>query len=310
LWIYYLLGPHRKWRDKRVEFKSIKDFFKDLKRKGRSDLIEKFDEIAKTNTHNIVFDTWAKRWNRNMVLLTIKERYKNNLSVNARDIQKEFHGLYKAAIRYFKSWPLALEAADINYDDIKYFKEWSPELVKMEILRLYNAGEDLSHTGIHKKYPTLLWAAIRYFDKWSKAVENCNINYSQFLRQEKWTRERVLEELKQFVRKGIDLTYTGMERNHPKLLVAAERYFETWQEALNFLGLDYKTIRLQKKWTPDLVIEEIVDLINRKEILKSSYVERHYRPLFKAAGRYFNSWNIAVKTAASREKCQNGANLF
>lgn len=301
LWIYYLLGTDRKWTDKRVHFKSIKDFFPDLKRRRRNDLIEKFDEIAKTNADSIVFDTWAKRWNRKMVLSTIKERYENGLSINARDIQDEFNGLYKAAVKYFKSWPLTVKAAGINYDEIKYFDEWSPERVKTEILKLYSAGEDLSHTGIHKKYPTLLWAAIRYFDKWSKAVEHCDINYSQFLRQEEWTKERVINDVKEFINQGSDLSYTGMRTNHPKLLVAAERYFQTWGKALSFLGVDYSTIRRQKKWTSDLVIKEIIDLLKRKGILRNSYIQIHYRPLYKAARRYFNTWDNAEKIAIERK---------
>lgn len=309
LWIYYLLGSHRQWPDKRVQFKAIKDFFPDLKRKRRTDLIKKFDEISKTNADTIVFDTWAKRWNRKKVLSTIKERYENGLSINARDIQNEFNGLYKAAVKYFKSWPLAIKAAGIDYDQIKYFDEWSPDQVKEEIRKLYSAGEDLSHTGIREKYPTLLWAAIRYFETWSKAVEICDINYSQFLRQEKWTKEGVITDLKGLINQGADLSYTGMRKRHPKLLVAAERYFGTWREALNFLGVDYSTIRRQRKWTPNLVITEITNLINTGVILRSHHIERNYRPLFKAAKRYFNSWHVALATAM-KEINKNGAAFF
>ena len=305
LWIYYLLGMHRKWPNKRVHFKSIKDFFPALKRKRRNDLLEKFDKIAKTNADSIVFDTWAKKWNRKTVLSTIKERYENGFSINARDIQDEFNGLYKAAVKYFKSWPLAIETAGINYDEIKFFEEWSPERVKEEILRLYNAAEDLSHTGIRNNYPTLLWAAIRYFDEWAKALEACNINYSKFLRQEEWTKERVINEIKELISQDADLSYTGTRRNHRKLLVAAERYFGKWREALNFLGIDYAPIRRQRKWTPNLIIAEITHLINMDEILKNHYIERNYRPLFKAARRYFNSWHVALEMAMKTKRIMN-----
>lgn len=299
LWIYYLLGPDREWPDKRVHFKSIKDFFPKLKQIHREDLIEKFNKIAKSDADSIVFDTWAKKWDKNTVLSTIRERYKKGLPVTSNAIQDKQIGLYKAAMRYYKkSWPSFLEAAGINYDEVNDFEEWTPERVKADILSLYNAGKDLSHTGIHRTYPKLLWAATRHFKKWKFAVEACGIDYKQFLRQEQWTKERVLKELKKLIGKGADLSYTGMYQSNPKLVVAAERHLDSLQNALELLGVDYSKIRWQKKWTPELVIREIANLIVSSKNISSSYAQKHYNALYKAARRYYNnSWIKAVELA-------------
>lgn len=280
-----------------MHFKSIKDFFGQLKAHGRDDLIEKFEEIATADVDSVVFDIWAKKWDKQTVLSTISERYRKGLSVSASTIQDDQIGLYKAAIRYYGSWPTFLEAAGINYDEVNDFEEWTSERVKADILSLYHAGKDLSHTGIRRKYPKLLWAATRYFNTWRFAVEACGIDYKHFLRQEQWTKERVLKDLKKLVGNGADLSYTGTYRSNPKLVVAAERHFGSWQSALEFLGFNYSNVRRQKKWTPELVVKEIASLISRSEKISSSHIQKHYNALYKAALRYYDSWPRAVELA-------------
>ena len=74
---------------------------------------------------------------------------------------------------------------------------WDREEVIIRIRQLYRSNKDISYTGVLKKYPLLLFAAVHYFANWGKAVTAAGIDYQKVRREQVWSRKRIKEELTQ-----------------------------------------------------------------------------------------------------------------
>ena len=97
-----------------------------------------------------------------------------------------------------------------------------------------------------------------------------------------------------------DLSYSGMSRENLPLLRAATRYFGTWQEAIEFAGLNYEDIRKYKVWTNDRIVERIRELHAKGEDLSWRHVSLTLDPSLAAAATkrsHFGSWKAALEEA-------------
>lgn len=97
---------------------------------------------------------------------------------------KPYQNIITAAIRLFGSYAKALEAAGIDYDNIRKFRRnwWTKERVIEEIQALERLGERLSYAAMQEAYPGLVAGAGRLFGTWGQAVEAAGISYRRHLR--------------------------------------------------------------------------------------------------------------------------------
>ncbi len=97
---------------------------------------------------------------------------------------KPYMNIITSAIRLFGSYAKALEAAGINYDNIRRIRRnwWTKEKIIEEIRALEKQGERLSYASTQELYPGLVAAAMRVFGTWGQAVEAAGISYRKHLR--------------------------------------------------------------------------------------------------------------------------------
>lgn len=97
---------------------------------------------------------------------------------------KPYQNIVTAAIRLFGSYAKALEAAGIDYDDIRRIRRnwWTKEKVIEEIQALEKLGERLSYATMQDAYPGLVAGAARLFGTWGQAVEAAGVSYRKHLR--------------------------------------------------------------------------------------------------------------------------------
>jgi hypothetical protein len=82
------------------------------------------------------------------------------------------------------------------------------------------------------------------------------------------------------------------------LVRAAERLFGSWRAAIESCGLDYEEVKSRRrKWTPRLIVDEVLILKQRGIRLNSKTVRILRRDLHDAAYAYFGSWGQAVEAA-------------
>lgn len=106
---------------------------------------------------------------------------------------------------------------------------------------------------------------------------------------EKWSKEKVINELKKFV-EVYGFSPTESEVRH-KLLDASVRYFGSFNKAKKAAGIQTFTSlgRNFPKWSKEKVIEEAKKLVLKEGHLPSPRKTPH--PLRHAAYRYIGSWN-------------------
>jgi hypothetical protein len=104
-------------------------------------------------------------WTKKDVIREIKARYKNGASLNWSYIATPEGDikLSSAALRKFRSWENALQAAGINPDDVTRNQRWDREKICAAIIEMINKGEKITQTTIRKKSPQLLYAVYRIY---------------------------------------------------------------------------------------------------------------------------------------------------
>jgi len=126
--------------------------------------------------------------------------------------------------------------------------------------------------------------------------------------QRRWSRELILERIRELRRQGCDLTPSQVGAQQGALVSAAERYFGNWSAAVRAAGVDYEKVRESGRrrrserirvWSCDKIIAEIRRLHRAGEDLSWAVMERKYQPLCAAAVKrcYFGSWAAALAAA-------------
>ncbi|MFA0743103.1 MAG: hypothetical protein DFNUSKGM_003236, partial [Candidatus Fervidibacter sacchari] len=134
------------------------------------------------------------------------------------------------------------------------------------------------------------------------AVEAAGFNYDEVMQVKKWTKERVIEEIKRLHQSGEDLRPSAVARSCQTLLMAARKFFGGWREAVIAAGIDYdayikefKESRVERD--KQSIIEEIRRLYREGRIDELSGAWRYHLSLFRKARHRFGSWRKAIEAA-------------
>lgn len=103
------------------------------------------------------------KWTKEIIIMSILDLKNQNNSLTSSDIQKNNMPLFQASCRIFGSWKNAVEAAGINYKEIKKQREWEENLIKEELTRIKNEENNLAVTTVIKRNPSLYQATKRNF---------------------------------------------------------------------------------------------------------------------------------------------------
>jgi len=179
-------------------------------------------------------------------------------------------------------------------------RKWSKESIAMEIVSMYESGENLNYSSIANTNLSLLRAATRYFGTWEAAVNFSGLDYDQIRRYKSWTRERIVARIQELHKQGIDLSWRNVCLNvDPQLAAAATKksHFGSWREALECSGLDYDSIRRYREWDDQRVLQMVREFHATGMGLNAKNMEMEDITLITAARRRFDSWHQALTAA-------------
>jgi hypothetical protein len=180
------------------------------------------------------------------------------------------------------------------------YRKWSKESIGMEIRSMYESGENLNYSSVAANNITLLRAATRYFGTWEAAVNFSGLDYSQIRRYKAWTRDRIVERIRELHAQGADLSWRNVSLNvDPQLAAAATKksHFGSWREALEASGLDYDSIRRYREWDDERVLQMVREMHANGKGLNAKSMEQEDITLITAARRRFDSWHQALTAA-------------
>jgi hypothetical protein len=252
-----------------------------------------------------------ERWSKEKVLDKILQLRQVGEDLTAKYIHDNYSSLYWAAGKYFSGWRKAIEAAGLDYDEIreaigiKKTEEWSKEKIVDKILELHSSGEDLNASNMRKVDIALYSAAInkRYFGRWRKAIEAAGLDYDEIResvgikKTEEWSKEKIVDEILELYNSREDLNANNMREANIALYGAAvnKRYFGSWEKAIEAAGLDYDKIRRYQQWDRQKIIDEILRLREAGEDLSYMSIRKNDRALVSAAFNYFENWENTIK---------------
>lgn len=179
-------------------------------------------------------------------------------------------------------------------------RKWSKQSIAAEIVRMQKSGENLNYANIAQQHVALLRAATRYFGSWRAAVEFAGLDYEAIRKYKTWTKERIIERIRQLHAAGCDLSWRHVSTNvDPQLAAAAtkRKHFGSWRNAIEAAGLKYSDIRRYREWDEQAVINRLRELHAQGKDLNAKSVEEMDITLITAARRRFDSWDRALTAA-------------
>ncbi len=119
----------------------------------------------------------------------------------------------------------------------------------------------------------------------------------------RWTKELIVEAIRELHNRGEDISFDAMKKRHSKIFFAAlaKTRFGSWEKAVEAAGFDYTSVRKRTntKWTKESLVTAIRDLHKQGADLNTSAMQRHHAAIFGAAvsKHQFGSWQTAIEAA-------------
>ncbi|MBI3009172.1 MAG: hypothetical protein HYY56_06650 [Candidatus Omnitrophica bacterium] len=195
-------------------------------------------EADKARRHEI----WSKDKIKRELISLSKEG--EDLSYN--EFERRHPNIFHGAVYYFGSWRNALGGIGVDYDKVKKAHgEWSKGKIIRDIKALEEEGVDLSIRAIRRQgYGPLVTMSNFYFGSWREAIRRAGLDYDKIRKRQRWSKKRVIENIKELNRQGIDLSYKRLRREgYGKLVSMGCYYYPSWGKAIERAGLDYTKIK-------------------------------------------------------------------
>ncbi len=179
---------------------------------------------------------------------------------------------------------------------------WTKERIVAELRRLHKKKADLSYNNLAKSNQALVSAAAYHFRSYRIAIEKAGIEYADIARRPRWTKQRVIAEIKQARKKNQDLNWASVTQRRDDLGKAAfaaiqGRLFGAWERALAAAGIDADDVSRYRRWSKNTIIYELKARVADGDDLNSGSVQREDPGLHAAALRYFGSYDDALRAA-------------
>lgn len=171
-------------------------------------------------------------WNRERIMERIRHLHAVGAPLYTEHMKKEHGKLLAAAEAYYGSWKAALEAAGIDYEDVRRTTVWTRDRVLLEILREYVAGRDIAFDAFRKARPDLFHAVDKFFESYQAAVEAAGLDYGDISKLRVGGKEQVLKELRWLMEIGADVHRIPRSSNR-SIYHRALSHFGSWSAALD-----------------------------------------------------------------------------
>jgi soluble P-type ATPase len=223
----------------------------------------------------------------------------NKGKLNWNFIYDENMHLYNAARILFGSLQKAVEAAGLDYNQCLSHQKWSKEKIIRELKELHKKNVRLSSNVLRKINPALegVIESKRYFNSQQEARKAAGIPEDEYKR-EKWSKEKIIIELKNLHRKNIYMSADNIIKLNPNLssAIKGKRYFKSLKEARKAAGINFVVIS-QRKWTDEKIINEIKKLHKKGIRITSKEIKPINAGLVSVIEKYMKSWESARKAA-------------
>ena len=180
------------------------------------------------------------------------------------NIRKRRRSLLEAGEKHFGSWWKALIVAGIDPESARLTHRWDRVSIIEAILDRAVKNEPLAVTKISPR--SLGDWGIRLFGSWTDALRAAGLDPNQYVgvrsatvfedsharvganrqrakREQKWSRDRIVSELRQLIREGKPINMGWLKAENSSLYGAIRRYFDSWDTALVHAGLNPQEFR-------------------------------------------------------------------
>lgn len=178
------------------------------------------------------------KWSKDLVLSSIKDLEKRG-NLQSRHVQENHNKIFNAARRYFGDWATAVEAAGVNYSEVRQLEVWDKSKVIVELKRIFSESGDISPTFLEKNgHSSLYVTARKLFGNYKSAVVESGIDDSLIFRKvPMWNEKMLRDELLNIEKAEGGLSYSFVRENHKNIVQYCEKTYGGWYLALYHLGL-------------------------------------------------------------------------
>lgn len=291
--------------------------YEEIKKQGR----EEGFKIRSENTQKKYTSEEFVGEQRRIIVRELLDLQKIENPLSHEYLKNNKSGLLHRMRRYFGSTTKAMNAAGIDYEKIKKQNliKWNRTKILAEITRIQENGEPLNASYIIQNHRKLYRACVNHLDSWKHALGLLGIDYEKIKRdvvervvasRTLYPNEFVIGELRKMKQEGLILSRKHVTEYNSALIDACYNRFGSLQNAIEEAGYDYdeelemareewlnEQMKVQRKWTPEKVIEEVKKLHENGIPLSTSYIKHNYHSLYDGANNWVGSWGKAVEAA-------------
>ncbi|HLL89199.1 MAG TPA: hypothetical protein VK324_07840, partial [Tepidisphaeraceae bacterium] len=202
------------------------------------------------------------KWDRNLILKTLRALHRRgqDLSYNALAVKNQ--ALVSAANYHYKSYKRAVEAAGIDYAEVRRKPKWSKENIAALLRKSRRKGLDLSWRAVTLRNDELSRAASaavhpHLFGTWNKALAAAGLDPQRVARYHRWDGPAVKKELEDRRKRRRPVNASVIQKEVPGLYRAAVRAFGSYDAALAAAGVDPDSARRRRAWTKPAVLDAL-----------------------------------------------------
>lgn len=224
-------------------------------------------------------------------------------------------GLYMGAKRVFGSWKKAIEAAGLDYEEIRKGPKYPTRAsVLREIKHRYRLGLPVTASKVAKGEQAdhaLVRSGRKFIGKWGKILSKLHIRRRDFI-QPRWkypTTESVIAEIQRRQKTGLSIRVADVKKAYSDLTLykSARRYFGQWDRAVERAGFSYRELAPRRTRYPTLqaVLDEIRNRYQKRLPLNTSGISKgdlNDYSLYRTGKKMFGTWKCALLAAGIRYK--------
>lgn len=189
---------------------------------------------------------WEPVWSREYLVDYLIYKHEQGEDLSPWTVYRSEPAVHACAKGYFGSYRAAVEAAGIDYREVRIIdltEQWTPAKV-LERIRKLHRRKALASTGdVRRRDSRLYDRCYRYFGGVVSAIEAAGIPYVRLTarRHRRWTKHVVIRTIEVLNAGGLSLRRAALpdhlDGQADKLLAAASEWFGSWNDALCAAGI-------------------------------------------------------------------------
>ncbi len=190
---------------------------------------------------------WEPVWSREYLIDYLIYKHERGEDLSPWTLYRNEPAVHANTKKYFGSYRAAVEAAGIDYREIRVIdltEQWTPEKVLDRIRKLHRKKPLTSTGDIRRRDSRLYDRCHRYYGGVVSAIEAAGIPYVQLeaRRSRRWTKPVIVRTIQSLDANGLSLHKSELP-NHldgqaDELLAAAIECFGSWNDAIRAAGID------------------------------------------------------------------------